>query len=181
VPGKMIMEAKKQQADELGKIFQSSGAYLFDYRGLTVAEMNDLRERVKNLGANVKVFKNRLAIKYFEKEKKPQSRDLFKGPLAVAYANDNFVEVAKVMVDFEKENNKVQIMAGFIEQTYVDKDKIKHVAKLPGREQLLAQLAFSISMPLKKMGMALSAPLRNMLILMQNLKDKKEKEEKNNG
>ncbi|NIM13124.1 MAG: 50S ribosomal protein L10 [Candidatus Aminicenantes bacterium] len=181
MPSKVIMDVKKQQADELSKIFQSSGAYLFDYRGLTVAEMNDLRERVKNLGANVKVFKNRLAIKYFEKERKPQGRDLFKGPLAVAYANDNFVEVAKVMVDFEKENNNVQIMAGFIEQTYVDKDKIKHVATLPGKEQLLAQLAFLISMPLKKMGMALSAPLRNMLILMKNLKDKKEKEEKNNG
>lgn len=181
MPGKMIIDVKKQQADELGKIFQSSGAYLFDYRGLTVTEMNDLRERVKNLGANVKVFKNRLAIKYFEKEKKPQGRDIFKGPLAVAYANDNVVEVAKVMVDFEKENKNIQIMAGFIEQTYVDKDKIKHVAKLPGKEQLLAQLAFSISMPLKKMGMALSAPLRNMLILMKNLKDKKEKEEKNNG
>jgi len=175
------MDTKKQQVDELGRIFQSSGAYLFDYRGLTVAEMNDLRGRMKNLGADVKVFKNRLAIKYFEQAQKSQGRDIFKGPLAVAYANDNFVEVAKVMVDFEKENNKVEIMAGFIEQTYVDKERIKHVAKLPGKEQLLAQLVFSISMPLKKMGMALSAPLRNMLILMKNLKDKKEKEENNNG
>ena len=182
MPSKETMEMKKQQVDALDEIFQSKGAYLFDYRGLTVKEMNDLRSRVKNLGANVKVFKNRLAIKYFEQEKtKSYGRDIFKGPLAVAYANENFIEVAKVMVDFEKENNKVEIRAGFIEQNFLDKEKIKTVAKLPGREQLMAQLLLSISMPLKKMGMALSAPLQNMLILMRNLKDKREKEENNNG
>jgi large subunit ribosomal protein L10 len=178
---KEILEKKKQKVDELGEIFQSSGAYLFHYRGLTVKQMNALREQVKNHGGDVKVFKNRLAIKYFEQENKPYGRDLFNGPLAVAYANDGFVDVAKVMVDFEKENEHVEIKAGFIEHTFADKEKVKVVAKLPPRDQLLSQVAFSISMPLKKMGMALSAPLRDMMILMNNLKDKKEKEEKNNG
>ena len=173
-----IIEKKKKQVDDIGKIFNSSGVYLMDYRGLSVAEMNDLRGRVKGLNANVKVIKNRLAIKYFESEKKEFGRDLFNGPMAVAYADDKFVEVAKVLVDYEKENNKLELKAGFIEQTYADKDKVKYVAKLPPKEQLLAQLVGAISMPLKKMGMALSAPLTNMLILMNNLKDKKEKEEK---
>ncbi len=175
---KQIIQAKKKKVDELGSIFQSSGVYLFDYRGLTVKEMEVLRQQVKNLGANVKVIKNRMAIKYFEKEKKDFGRDLFSGPIAVAYADDNFVEVAKAMVAFEKESQKVEIKAGFIEQTFADKDKVKAVAKLPPKEQLLANVAFSIAMPLKKMGMALSAPLRDMMILLNNLKDKKEKEEK---
>jgi large subunit ribosomal protein L10 len=172
------MEMKKNQVNDLDSIFQSSGVYLFDYRGLSVSEMEDLRQRIKGLGAQVRVIKNRLAIKYFEKEKKDYGRDLFSGPMAVAFADDNFIEVAKTMVDFEKENDKVEIKAGFIEQTFADKDKVRAVAKLPSKDQLMAQLAFSISMPLKKMGLALSAPLRNMLILMNNLKDKKEKEEK---
>lgn len=178
MPSKQIMEMKKNQVNDLDSIFQSSGVYLFDYRGLSVSEMEDLRQRIKGLGAQVRVIKNRLAIKYFEKEKKDYGRDLFSGPMAVAFADDNFIEVAKTMVDFEKENNKVEIKAGFIEQTFADKDKVRAVAKLPSKDQLMAQLAFSISMPLKKMGLALSAPLRNMLILMNNLKDKKEKEEK---
>ena len=173
-----ILELKQKKVDEIGKIFANSGVYLFDYRGMTVPEMGDLRERVKRLGAdsNVKVIKNRLTIKYFEKEKKEYGRELFNGPIAVAYADENFLEVAKVLVDFEKENNKVKIKAGFIEQTFADRKKVKAVAKLPGKDQLLAQLVFSMAMPVKKMGMALSAPLRNMLILMNNLKDKKEKE-----
>jgi large subunit ribosomal protein L10 len=169
---------KKNQADEIGKIFDSNGVYMFDYRGLTVSDMEDVRNRMRELGANVKIIKNRLAIKYFEKEKKDFGRDLFQGPMAVAYADDNFVDVAKVMVDFEKEKEHLQLKAGFIEQSFADAAKVKAVAKLPPKDQLMAQLAFSISMPVKKMGMALSAPLRNMLILMNNLKDKKEKEEK---
>lgn len=181
MPSKQILENKKQKVDEIADIFAASGVYLFDYRGLTVSEMSDLRERIKSHNANMKVIKNRLAIKYFEREKMDYGRDVFSGPMAVAYADENFVEVAKTLVEYEKENNKVEIKAGFIEKTFADKDKVKYVAKLPGKEQLLAQLVGAISMPLKKMGMALSAPLTNMLILMNNLKDKKEKEEKNNG
>jgi large subunit ribosomal protein L10 len=178
VPSKENIDLKKQKVDELSSIFRSNGVYLLEYRGMTVAEMGTLRQRVKGFGANVRVFKNRLAIKYFEKEKKDFGRDIFNGPLAVAYATDNFIEVAKAIVDFEKENPKVKLRAGFIENTFVDKERIKAVAKLPGKEQLMAQLVLSIAMPLRKMGMALSAPLTTTLILMKNLKDKKEKEEK---
>lgn len=181
MPSTQIMNRKKQKVDEIAEIFKNSGVYLFDYRGLTVAEMSSLRERIKKLNANVKVIKNRLAIKYFEREKKDVGRDVFFGPLAAVYGSDNFVEIAKTLVDYEKENSKVEIKAGFIESIFADKDKVKYVAKLPPKEQLLAQLVGAISMPLKKMGIALSAPLTNMLILMNNLKDKKEKEEKNNG
>jgi large subunit ribosomal protein L10 len=180
VPSKEILQLKKKKVEEIGHIFRRSGVYLFGYRGLSATEMEGLRDRVKRIGddTNVKVIKNRLAVKYFEKEKKPHGRELFNGPMAVAYGNDNFVEVAKVLVDIEKENHKVEIKAGFVEQAFADKEKVKAVAKLPGKDQLMAQLVFSIAMPLKKMGMALSAPLTNMLILMKNLKDKKEKEEK---
>jgi large subunit ribosomal protein L10 len=175
------MERKQKQVEEIAEIFDNSGVYLLDYRGLNVSQMNDLRERIKNLDANLRVIKNRLAIKYFEREKKEFGRELFSGPLAVAYTTEKFVEVAKALVDYEKENDKLEIKAGFIEKTFADKEKVKYVAKLPGKEQLMAQLVGAISMPLKKMGVALSAPLKNMLILMNNLKDKKEKEEKNNA
>ncbi len=124
---KDMIEKKKKTVDELGNIFQSNGVYMFDYRGLTVTEMEDLRSRVKGFGANLKVIKNRMAVKYFEREKREQGRDLFKGPLAVAYANDSFVDVAKVMVNYAKENSKIDIIAGFIEQTFGDAEKIKIV------------------------------------------------------
>ena len=180
MPSKEILQSKEKKVEEIGNIFRSSGVYLFDYRGLSVAEMERFRSRVKQIGrdANVKVIKNRLAIKYFEKEQKSYGRELFNGPMAVAYANDNFVEVAKILMDFEKENEKIKIKGGFVEQVLADKEQVKAVAKLPAKDQLMAQLVFCLTLPLKKMGMALSAPLANMLVLMKNLKDKKEKEEK---
>jgi large subunit ribosomal protein L10 len=170
-----ILEKKKKTVDGLADIFNSSGVYLFDYRGLKVSEMGKLRGRIKKLGANVKVIKNRLAIKFFEKEKIDIGRDLFNGPIAVAYGNEKFIEAAKALVEFEKESKKIKIKSGFIEKRLVSSQQIVEVSKLPGKEQLLAQLVFSIGMPLRRFGSALSSPLTHMLILFKNLQAKKEK------
>jgi len=170
------LNVNQKKIDELAEIFSNSGVYLFDYRGLTVKEMEGLRKRMKALNASVRVIRNRLAIKYFESAQKEAGRDVFNGPMAAVYANEKFVEAAKEIVDFEKESKKITLKSGFIEQRFMSKDQVVSVAKLPGKDQLKAQIAFSIAYPLKKMGMALSAPLSNMLILMKNLKDKKAKE-----
>ena len=170
-----ILEKKKKTVDGLADIFNCSGVYLFDYRGLKVSEMGKLRNRIKKLGANIKVIKNRLAIKFFEKEKMNIGRDLFNGPIAVAYSNEKFIETAKALVDFEKESKKIKIKSGFIEKTMVSYMQIVEVAKLPGKEQMLAQLVFSIGMPLRRFGSALSAPLAHILLLFKNLQAKKEK------
>jgi large subunit ribosomal protein L10 len=170
-----ILEKKKKTVDGLADIFNCSGVYLFDYRGLKVSEMGKLRGRIKKLGANVKVVKNRLAIKFFEKEKMNIGRDLFNGPIAVAYSNDKFIETAKALVDFEKESKKIKIKSGFIEKQLVSSLQIIEAAKLPGKQQLLTQLVFSIGMPLRRFGSALSSPLTHMLVLLKNLQANKEK------
>lgn len=175
------LEIKKKQVDKLGEIFDNNGVYLIDYRGLAVKEMEDLRNRIKKLNADIRVIKNRLAIKYFQREEKEIDQAMFRGPTAVAYGNENFVEVAKTIVEFEKESKKIKIKSGFIEKRFVQDSDIKEVAKLPAKPQLMSRLAFSMAMPLKKFGMSLSAPLTNMMILLNNLKDKKAKEDKQNA
>jgi len=169
------LEKKKKALDALSEIFASNGVYLFDYRGLKVSEMGSLRSRIKALGANVKVVKNRLAIKFFEREKVAIGRELFHGPIAMAYSNEKFVETAKVLVEFEKESKKIKILSGFIEKKLVSDRQVAEVAKLPGKEQLLAHLVYAIGMPLRRFGSALSSPLTHTLILLKNLQDKKEK------
>jgi large subunit ribosomal protein L10 len=171
------LEIKQKKVDELEKIFSNSGVYLIDYRGLEVKEIEELRNKIQKLDADLKVIKNRLAIKYFEKAKKDVDRDMFRGPTAIAFGGEKFVEVAKVIADFEKENKKIKIKYGYIDQKYISDAEVKNVAKLPGRPQLMSQLAFSMAMPLKKFGMSLSAPLKSMMILLNQLKDKKQKEE----
>ena len=174
--GSTQMLLKKQKGvDALDDIFKCNGVYLFDYRGLKVSEFEALRRKIRNLNANVRVIKNRLAIKYFEKQKLDIGRDLFNGPVAIAYSNEKFVETAKVLIDFEKEGKKIKVRSGFIERRLVNEKQIGEVARLPGKEQLMAQLLLSMTMPLRKFGSALSAPLTSMLVLLKNLKEKKEK------
>ena len=181
MPSEKVLKQNKKIVDEIGAIFSNSGVYFIDFRGLNVPEIQDLRLKIKKIDSSFKVLKNRLILKHFEKENKEIGRDLFSGPTAVAYSDEKIVEVAKVLSEFEKESKKIKIKFGFIDEKFANENEIRDVAKLPGKDQLLSQLAFSIAHPLKKMGMALSSPLQNMLILMQNLKDKKEKEELNNG
>lgn len=174
--GSTQMLLKKQKGvDALDEIFKCNGVYLFDYRGLKVSEFETLRRKIRNLNANVRVIKNRLAIKYFEKQKLDVGRELFNGPVAIAYSNEKFVETAKVLIDFEKEGKKIKVRSGFIERRLVNEKQIGEVARLPGKEQLMAQLLLSMTMPLRKFGSALSAPLTSMLVLLKNLKEKKEK------
>ncbi len=181
MPTNKVLEQNKKKVDEIGAIFGNSGVYFIDFRGLNVPEMQDLRGKIKKIDSGFKVIKNRLILKYIEKENKEFGRDLFSGPTAVAYSDEKIIEVAKILSDFEKESKKIKIKFGFIDDKFLEESEIKSLAKLPGKDQLMAQLALSIVYPLKKMGMAFSSPLKNMLILMQNLKDKKEKEEVNNG
>jgi len=174
--GSTQMLLKKQKGvDALDEIFKCNGVYLFDYRGLKVSEFEALRRKIRTLNANVRVIKNRLAIKYFEKQKLDVGRELFNGPVAIAYSNDKFVETAKILIDFEKEGKKIKVRSGFIERRLVNEKQIGEVARLPGKEQLVAQLLLSMTMPLRKFGSALSAPLTSMLVLLKNLKEKKEK------
>jgi len=181
VTSKKTMEKNQKKVDEIKDIFSNNGVYLVDYRGLSVKEIQSLRKKIKNLDSGFKVVKNRLIIKHFENEKKEQGREIFSGPTAIAYSDEKIVEVAKVLVDFQKESKKISIKSGFIEDKFVSSDEIVSVSKLPGRDQLMAQMVLSMAYPIKKMGMALSSPLKTMLVLMKNLKDKKEKEENNNG
>lgn len=169
-----IREQKKGVVEEIKDIFSNPGVYVIDYRGLSVKEMEGLRKRVKERESHLKVVKNRMIIKHFESQSSTHGRDIFNGPTALVYTDKQFVEIAKDLVDFEKESQKIKIRFGFVEQRFVDADGVKAVAKLPSKEQLLGQVAYSIAYPVKKMGLALSAPLRNVLILMKNLKDKKE-------
>jgi len=175
MPSPQTLAKKQKSIDALAEIFKNNGVFLFDYRGLKVSEFETLRKQIKEISAHVKVIKNKLAIKFFEKEKLDFSKDSLCGPTAVVYSNDKYVEAAKVLIDFEKENKKIKIKSGFIERRLVDEKQIAYVAKLPAKEQLMAQLAFAIASPLKKFGAALSAPLTHMLIVLKNLKDKKEK------
>ncbi len=157
------LERKMAQVAEIKEKFsKAQSAILVDYRGLTVEEVTELRKNFREAGVEYKVYKNnlmKLAIKDTEFE--TLSVDLV-GPSAVAFGYEDPVVPAKLIKDFSKNHDKLELKAGVVEGEYCDLDKIKAIAEIPSREVLLAKFLGSIK-----------SPVSNFAYLLQNIADKK--------
>ena len=151
--------AQKQEAIEALKgVFDSSGAVVVThYLGLTVAEMTDLRGKLREQGAQLKVVKNTLAQKALGGSVGEAGDALFKGPVAIAFAADP-VSAAKVATQYAKENDKFSVVGGLMGQQVLDKAGISALATLPSLDQLRAKLIGLIQAPATKVAGVLQAP-----------------------
>jgi len=129
------------------KMQNSEGLILADFSGLTVAEVNDLRSRCRAQGVEFRVVKNRLARRAATAAEVADLEDLLKGPTAIAFGYESPVEPAKVLAEFAKENDKVEIKGGFLEGKIITLAEVKALSELPGREELLAMIARGFNAP----------------------------------
>ena len=151
--------AQKSEAIEALKgVFADAGAVVVThYLGLTVAEMTDLRGRLRKEGASLKVVKNTLAVKAMDGAS-ASALALFKGPVAIAYAPDP-VSAAKVVTQYAKDNDKFKVIGGILDQTTVlDQKAVSALATLPSLDQIRAQLIGLIQAPATKIAGVLVAP-----------------------
>ena len=151
--------AQKQEAIEALKgVFETSGAVVVThYMGLTVAELTDLRGRLRTEGAKIKVVKNTLAQKALGGSIGEEGDALFKGPVAIAYAADP-VSAAKVATQYAKDNDKFTVIGGFMGQQVLDKASVTALASLPSLDQLRAKIIGLLQAPATKIAGVLQAP-----------------------
>jgi len=151
--------AEKQDAIEALKgVFASSGAVVVThYMGLTVAEMTDLRGRLRNEGAKLKVVKNTLVQKALDGSVGEAGDALFAGPVAIAYAPDA-VSAAKVVTQYAKDNEKFTVIGGLMGQQVLDKASVTSLASLPSLDQLRGKIIGLIQAPATKVAGVLQAP-----------------------
>lgn len=152
--------AQKQESIETLKgVFSDAGAVVVThYMGLTVAEMTDLRLRLRKEGAAIKVVKNTLALKALDGKLGDKGEKLFTGPVAIAYGPDA-VSAAKVAVQFAKENDKFKLVGGVLDQTNVlDENGVRALATLPSLDELRGKLIGLIQAPATKIAGVLQAP-----------------------
>jgi large subunit ribosomal protein L10 len=151
--------AQKSEAIETLKgVFDEAGAVVVThYLGLTVAEMTDLRGRLRKEGATLKVVKNTLAQKALGGSLGDAGDALFKGPVAIAYAKDP-VSAAKVVTDYAKGNEKFVVIGAFMGQTILDQKGVGALATLPSLDQIRAQLIGLVNAPATKVAGVLQAP-----------------------
>ena len=149
---------KAESIEELKGVFAESGAVIVThYLGLTVAEMTDLRTRLRKEGAKLKVVKNRLAQKAMDGSAGPAGEALFKGPVAIAFAKDP-VAAAKVATDYAKGNDKFAVIGAVLGSSVLNEERVKSLATLPSLDQLRAQLIGLIQAPATKVAAVLQAP-----------------------
>ena len=125
--------------------------------GLTVAEMNDLRGRMREAGASFRVTKNRLARLALEGTDFGGLAELFTGPTAIAYSEDP-VAAAKVAVNFAKDNDKLAVVGGCLDSQMLDEVGITNLAKLPSLDEQRAMLISLIQTPATRIAGVLQAP-----------------------
>ncbi|WP_417258200.1 50S ribosomal protein L10 [Celeribacter sp.] len=163
---------KEQVVDELGQIFESSGVVVVaHYAGLTVAEMQDLRAKMRDAGGAVRVAKNRLAKIALEGTPNEPVGDLLNGMTVLAYSVDP-VAAAKVAVEFAKTNEKLQILGGAMGGEGLDVAGVERVSKMPSREELLAQIASCIGAPASNIAGAIGAPASNIASILSTIEEK---------
>ena len=165
---------KEKLVDELGQIFESSGVVVVaHYAGLTVAEMQDLRAKMREAGGSVRVAKNRLAKIALEGKPNASIAGLLTGMTVLAYSEDP-VAAAKVSEDFAKGNQKFQILGGAMGETALDPAGVKAVAAMPSREELIASIVGCIGAPASNIAGAIGAPASNIASILSTIEERAE-------
>ncbi|RME88576.1 MAG: 50S ribosomal protein L10, partial [Candidatus Hydrogenedentota bacterium] len=120
------------------------------YTGLSVADITDLRKKLREHGVEYKVIKNKifqLSLKEKEKYKDLEVAQNLTGAIAVAMVDKDFPAVAKVLKEYGKENEHVSLVGGVMDATYYDAEQVSQMAELPSKEQSLAMLASLLNAP----------------------------------
>lgn len=158
---------KKQVVEEIKDRFDRAvSAVLIDYRGLTVAEVTELRNKYREAGIDYKVLKNTLINRAIEGKGIDEIKEFLEGPTAVAFSYEDEVAPAKITYDFIKSVNKMEIKCGIFNNEFTGKDDVIVLASLPSREELLAKAVGSIK-----------SPIMNLVYTLNAIKEQKEKEE----
>lgn len=159
--------AQKQVAIETLKgVFEGAGAVVVTHNlGLTVAEMTDLRGRLRKEGAELKVVKNTLVKKALGGSVGEAGDALFTGPVAIAFSPDP-VAAAKVATDYAKGNEKFAVIGGLMGEQVLDKAGVSALATLPSLDQLRGKIIGLIQAPATKVAGVLQAPAGQLARVM---------------
>ena len=151
--------------------------YLTDFTGLDVKAMTKLRSSLRKSGAEYLVVKNRLAKQAFEEtEGFPDISGSLEGPTGVVFGYEDVVTAAKTLSDFAKEHEQRPVFKlGVMEGQVLQPEQIDKLAKLPPREQLLAELAGALEAPMAALAAAMEGKVQEMAGLLDALKLEREK------
>ena len=153
-----IIEQKKQHVSEIAEQFKNSvSTILIDYQGLSVAEATELRKQLREAGVEFHVYKNTMVRRALKEAEIEGFEEHLTGPNAIAFSNEDVIAPAKVLHNFSKEHEALEIKAGIIEGEVTDLDSVKAIATLPSKDGLVSMLLSVLQAPVRNFAYAVKA------------------------
>lgn len=159
--------------DVIEKLTSSKSVVVTDYKGLDVAAITELRKQLREAGVDYKVVKNTLARIAAKKAEYEDLNDFFVGPTAIAFGIEDAVSPAKVLVEFAKENEQLEIKGGALNGEVISLDKVKSLADIPPKEVLLAKVFAGMKSPINGLVNVLQGNLRGLVQVLNQIKEQK--------
>lgn len=156
------------------KLKEAKSLVITDYIGLDVAEMTELRARLREAGVDYKVVKNTLAKIAADNSDLSEINEFFSGPTAVAFGIDDVVAPAKILDEFAGDHEVLEIKGGYLNGEVISKEKVKSLAKIPSRDELLAKAFAGMKAPITGLVNVLSGNMRNIVSVLSQIKEQKE-------
>ncbi|WP_280772114.1 50S ribosomal protein L10 [Salipaludibacillus daqingensis] len=153
-----VIEKKSQVVDEItNKLKESQSTIVVDYRGLNVSEITELRKELREANVDFKVYKNSMVRRATAETELTGIDEQLVGPTAIAFSNDDVIAPAKILNNFAKKHEALELKAGIIEGRVASLDEVKALATLPSRDGLLSMLLNVMQAPIRNFALATKA------------------------
>lgn len=169
-----IDDKKAIVADVNAVVLRSVCAIAADYRGLTVSQMTELRAKARTLGVCVRIVRNTLARRAMAETAYACLVDALVGPIVLLFAEDDPSAAARLLRDFIKANDTLEVKAMALEGELMEASQLKAVASLPSRDEAIAQLMSVMQAPVTKFVRTLAEPYAQAVRVMGQIRDQKE-------
>jgi large subunit ribosomal protein L10 len=174
---KLKREKKEQVVTEIKNNFDRAKAVIFtDYKGMTVADLSELRKLIRDNNLEYRIVKNTLAKIASSQTLISPAKDCFKGPIGIALIYDDPISALKKILEHSTKNDKLKVSGGIIEGTLCTSDDLKTYAQIPPRNVLLSMFVGGLQSPLSKLSGALRATLCKFSYVLEAIKIKKGQE-----
>ena len=175
MPKENTLNQKRAVIDEIGGKMKAAKAMVFaDYRGLTVERDTELRKALRKAGVEYKVVKNSLT-RFAANENNLSGLDSYlNGPTAMASSDKDPVAPAKILSEYAKKYDKLELKVGVVEGRIIDIDGIKSLADLPPREVLIARVLGGFNAPITGFVNVLNGNIRGLVVVLKAIADQKE-------
>lgn len=169
-----IIEQKKLLTESLKeKIAKAKSIVFVDYRGLTVIQVDELRTKLKKENIEYKVIKNSTISFAVRDGELKELEPFLNGPTAIAISYDDEIITSKLISEFSKSNEKLEIKAGVVDGKIITIDEIKVLASIPSKEVLIARMLGGLNAPISGLANVLNANIKGLVVVLNAIAEKK--------